>query len=213
MKRTLFVLALLALPLAAQQRDFLTADEADQIREAQDPAERLKLYAKFARERLKLVQSLLSKEKAGRSILIHDALDDYANIIDAIDTVTDDAIKRKWDLKDGLQAVSDMEKETLPVLQKIEESPPKDAARYEFVLKQAVETTSDSLELAGKDLGERKAELAVKDAKEKKEQESLMQPSDLEARRAQEKKAAKEEQKQRKAPTLRRKGEKASDQR
>lgn len=197
---------LLAAPLAAD-RDFLRADEADQVREAQDPNERLKLYAKFARERVALAEQLLSKEKTGRSILVHDALEDYSNIVDAIDDVIDDGLKRKVEMNAGVSAVTGMQRQVAPILQKWINSPPKDYGRYEFVLKQALETTNDSLALAQKDTRARTAEVEAREAREKKEIESMMTPTDLAARRKQEAKAAEDQRKQKKAPTLRRKGE------
>src|SRR5689334_13753282 len=100
MKALLIACLLTAVPLAAQ-KDFLSNDEIEKIREAQDPNLRLKLYVDFARERIDLVKSLLSKDKAGRSILIHDTLDEYCKIIDAIDTVSEDALLRKLEVKLG----------------------------------------------------------------------------------------------------------------
>lgn len=205
MRTAVLCCLLLAAPLAAQ-RDFLTADEADQIREVQEPSDRLKLYAKFARQRVRLAEQLWSQEKPGRSLLIHDALEDYTSIIDAIDAVVEDGLRRKADLKSGLESITEMQTEVLAVLRKIEESEPKDLSRYEFVLQQAIETTDDSLQLARQDLGQRAASVEEREAREKKAREALMGTRELEVRRAEEKKAAETERK-RKPPTLRRKGE------
>lgn len=212
--RTLLCGVLLAAalgPLQAQKRDFLTADEADQIKEAQEPNLRLSLYAKFARQRIDLLKALLAKEKAGRSLMIHDTLEDYAKIIDAIDIVADDALQRKLDVKQGLAQVASAEKEMLPVLQKIEINPPKDSDRYEFVLKTAIDTTADSLDSAQEDLGQRAKDVADRAAKEEKARRDAMAPTEREAREAYDKKVAadkaKQESEQKKAPTLMRKGE------
>jgi hypothetical protein len=213
--KTLLWCLLLAAPGYAQglaHRDFLTADETDQIKEAQEPNQRLKLYAGFARQRAEMVKSLLAREKTGRSILIHDALDDYSKIIDAIDDVADEAIGRRQDIKLGLTAVASAEKETLPVFQKAQDSHPKDLERYDFVLKQAIETTADSLEAAEEDLGKRAKDVEARQQKERKARQEAMTPTEREAAKAADQKAAddeeKKEEQQKAAPTLYRPGEK-----
>ena len=197
------MLALLTLSAMAQQRDFLTADETDQLRDVQEPNARLMLYTKWARLRLDEIETMIASNKAGRATFIHDLLEDYGHILEATDTVADDALHRKLSIEAGVKALTAAEKDMVVRLQKIRDAKPKDLARYEFVLTDAIETTQDSLELNEADLPSRAAAVAAKDKKEKDEIRANMTPAEVAEQKAEEKKTAPK----RKPPTLARPGE------
>lgn len=204
MKR-LIIFFLICFPAAAQ-RDFLSSDETDRVREAQEPNDRLKLYIGFARQRVDQVKSLMASGKAGRSALIHDLLEDYGNIVDAIDTVADDALKHHKDIALGTAAVAKIEADLLKTLQQIEDSKPKDISRYDFALKQAIDSTNESIELAKADLGKRTTEVVAKDEQEKKDIKAMAANKPEEGKKPSSEPA--DEKPARKPPTLFKKGEK-----
>jgi hypothetical protein len=197
------VLALALAPLMfGQKRDFLSAEEIDQIRIAQEPNDRVQLYLKFAQSRLAQLQQLLAKDRSGRSALAYDLLEDYTKIIEALDTVGDDALRRKVDLTKGMTVVIPGEQALLEQLRKVDAMNLSDKARYEFVLKDAIDVTKDSIELSS-DLGGRASDIASKDAKDEERRKEGLTPED--AKREADSKAKQEKEKQtKKAPTLRR---------
>lgn len=199
--------------LNSQTRDFLNTPEVEQIREAQDPNDRLALYAKFAKMRIDIVMQVLQKQKAGRSLLIHDTLEDYSHIIEAIDSVADDALRRKLPIDKGMLVVIAAEKDFSDRLGKIEDTNPPDLSRYDFVLKQALDTTNDSLELSMEDSHKRQADVLAADQKEKKERESNMADKEVADRKKQDSAAAADADKaKKKIPSLYKPGEKPPDQ-
>ena len=198
-----FLVALLAIGmLPGAVRDFLTAEEIDMVREAQDPNLRVQLYLKFAQQRIGQMNQLLSKERAGRTALVHDLLEDYSGIIEALDTVADDALRRRVDIAAGIAIVVPGEKAMLADLKKVEASAPKDMARYEFVLKDAIDVTKDSIDLSN-DLAERTREISAKDQKDEATRKEGLTSEDAK-QQAEDKAKQEKAAPTRKAPTLRR---------
>jgi hypothetical protein len=194
--------------LAAQNRDYLSTIEVDQIRDVQEPNERMKLYVKFARLRLDILLQALQKQKPGRSAFIHDTLEDYSHIIESIDSAADDALRRKILIDKGMVAVAEAEKEFIEKLNRIEPMNPPDISRYEFVLKQAIDTTSDSLELSEEDSTKRQAEVLAAEEKEKKDREASMSTKEVAERKKQDQQT---QDQKKKIPSLYRPGEKPAD--
>lgn len=203
---TVLLVLALGLSMAAPGRDFLTTDEADQIRLLQETNARLAKYAEFAEQRLDLVASLLTETKEGRTTLIHETLEDYTRIIEAIDTVADDALLRGVDIGEGIREVIGEEEEFLTVLEEIEQSGPEDLARYRFVLENAILTTEDSLEINREDLAEREAAVADREKQQREQLEELMTPAAREHAEV-EREERQEEEESQKAPSLYRPGE------
>ena len=192
----------------AQDRDFLTPNEVVQIREAQDPNDRLKLYVHFAQTRMDLIEQYTAKEKPGRSIFIHDNLEDYNQIIEAMDSVADDALRHNKPIDKGMLLVLNAEKDFLDKLTKLQDADPKDLDRYKFVLTEAIDTTTDSRELSMQDSAKRSAELATKDSKEKKDRDAMMPAKEVKERKQA---AQTEDDKKKKIPSLYKPGEKPKD--
>ncbi len=211
MKRFLLlaILAVLALSPAQAKRDFLSTSEADQVRLTQEPNARLKLYATFAEDRILMLEQIMQKNEAGRSVLVREALDDYTKIIETIDVVADDALSRGVDITEGLEAVTKAEEKFLESLDGVLDGDPSDLQRYRFVLATAIETTEDSIEINLEDLGDRKTGLAERQEKYQKKLETMMTPEMAEGRKEDTKELEEEEEEtKRKAPTLLKKGEK-----
>lgn len=214
MRSTRLAILGLALTVAASAqewlgaKDFLTQHEVGVIRETQEPNERIAAYLHFAALRIELVNQLLAKDEEGRGGKIHDNLEQYGSILEAIDAVIDDALLKDVDLDKAYIALLTDEAAFLKRLREIKDSDPGDLWRYEFVLEDGIEITADSLEMAHEDTGDRKRAILEGDDAERAAREASTSAERQEevdkVKKAEEKKEA---QFERKRPTLLKKGE------
>jgi hypothetical protein len=208
----LSVATLVAAPAFGQEvlltKDFLTEFEADQIRLAQDPNERIPFYLQFAKLRMALVDQLLAKDELGRGAKVHDNISELGRIVEAVDMVVDDALLRDADISKAIPALLNTERELLSRLEAIQEKDPDDLWRYEFVLEDAIDILDDSIEITSNDLAARKSGLIEANGAEKAAREKTMsQERREEVQKVEQEQKKEEKERERKRPSLLKKGE------
>ena len=108
---------LLTLPLFAQRRhDPLNPLEIDQLRDAMlDPDERLKLYVKFARERMNTLEQMRADPKTtDRPRQTHDMLQDFLAVYDELNDNIDMYVGRKNDIRRPLKLIIEADTNSRP---------------------------------------------------------------------------------------------------
>lgn len=145
------VLLALTTTLAAQQhqRDPLNDLEIDKLRDAaQLPEVRLKLYVDFARARLDKLEQVRTDTKAtDREKQTRDALQDFLDVYDELDTNVDTFADRRDDLRKALKPVIEGDTEfgaKLRAFKASVASTPKEAESYAFLLSTALDTVDSA---------------------------------------------------------------------
>ena len=167
------LLLIVTLPTWAQQhRDPLNPLEVDQLRDTMlEPDERLKLYVKFARDRMNKLEQMRADPKAvNRPKQTHDMLEDFLAVYDELNDNVDMYMGRKDDIRKPLKAIIEADTEFQAKLRAIKDSAHLDAGesqQYEFLLSNAIDTVDSSADDHRKSVSE--VEEYVKRKKQKKQ--------------------------------------------
>jgi len=134
----------------APQKDYLSQIEADKIRDAETPNERIKLFMEFADDRLKKFQYELERpSQTNHEQQLNYLMNAYVGCVDdAADLVTEGVAKQQ-NIRAGVDLIASKTKEFLQVLKKIQ-SDGKEPDVYKENLEDAIEGTQDAMNDAEK---------------------------------------------------------------
>jgi len=130
----------------SERRDYLSQEEADKIRDAGTPAERIALYVSFADDRLKKFDYELNRTtpERRRTEILNGLLNGYAGCIDDGADQIDLAREKQMDIRAALKLMKTKYDEFLAQLQKYDKDG-KDLEIYRDTLEDAIEGTKDAL--------------------------------------------------------------------
>ena len=142
----LLTTSLYTAPLAAQ-RDFLTHDEINLVRDAQEPENRIALYLDIAQLRLDSIRTAITSSKPdGRRVQRN--LSDYIQVCEAILMTIEEARQAREPIPKSIEQMELRVPEYLGYLQSINTSSSPAWADYQFTLDEAILMTSELSEEA-----------------------------------------------------------------
>lgn len=133
-------------PAQLSPKDYLTEEEADKIRDAGTPSDRIKLYLSFAEDRLKKFDYELNRTipERRRTEILNGLLNGYAGCVDDGADQIALAREKQMDIRAALKLMRTKYNEFLGQLQKYEKDG-KELDTYRDTLEDAIEGTKDAL--------------------------------------------------------------------
>jgi len=130
---------------SAQQKDYLSALEADKIRDAETSNERIKLFLTFADDRLKKFQYELDHPSQSKhEQLLNALMNSYAGCVDDAADLIQLGIEKQENIRQGIDLMAAKTKEFLAILQKLSTDGP-EREIYKENLDDAMEGTRDAM--------------------------------------------------------------------
>jgi len=133
-----------------QQKDYLTAVEADKIRDAETVNERIKLFLTFADDRLKKFQYELDHPSTNRhGDMLNSLLNAYVGCVDDAADLIQLGLEKQDNIRQGIDLMAARTKDFLVVLEKLANDGP-EREIYKDNLDDAIEGTRDAMNDAEK---------------------------------------------------------------
>jgi len=151
----MFVCIVIASPVvrahAMQEKDYLTALEADKIRDAEnDNNERIRLFLSFAEDRLKKFQYELEHPSPNRhGDMLNSLLNAYIGCVDDAADLMQLGVEKQQNIRKGIDLMASRTKDFLTILEKIS-SDAVEIETYKDNLDDAIEGTRDAMNDAEK---------------------------------------------------------------
>jgi hypothetical protein len=135
---------------ALPQKDYLSAVEADKIRDAETVNERIKLFLTFADDRLKKFQYELEHPSSNRhGDMLNSLLNAYVGCVDDAADLIQLGLEKQDNIRQGIDLMAARTKEFLVVLEKLSNDGP-EREIYKDNLDDAIEGTRDAMNDAEK---------------------------------------------------------------
>jgi hypothetical protein len=144
------VASLTCVPSGAAQKDYLSALEADKIRDAESTNERIKLFLTFAEDRLKKFQYELQHPSSNKHAEMLNALvNAYVGCVDDAADLVQLGIQKQENIRPGIDLMAGKTKEFLQALEKVS-ADGTEIDIYKDNLDDAIEGTRDAMNDAEK---------------------------------------------------------------